>query len=262
MKRDDFLRVLVASDLHGCYLDRKAFDVFLGVATERPWDLCVLNGDVLDFSQLMSHERKVGAYQREFMEDISLDEEIFITQSELFHPLRKALKDTKIMMRLGNHETRYLSVVESNSKALSELLRSYKRTRSVHLEDALNLQKYKIDLSYNPVDIIGGFTFVHGVKTSKNVAKANLMAYGSGTSGHSHRLGCYTEVQKGKVAGWWESGCLRTTKNVEYLPFGAVTDWSQGYLEVHISKKTGHFFCIPHFIIDYQTIHDGVLYAA
>src|SRR4051794_19704417 len=106
-------RLLIASDLHGCYLDRDAYAVFLQVAASFPWDQCILNGDVADFSQLMNHDKKLGTYEREFRDCISLDEEVFYIKTDIFRPLRKSLKKTPILMRLGNHETRYLQVSEA-----------------------------------------------------------------------------------------------------------------------------------------------------
>jgi hypothetical protein len=58
----------------------------------------------------------------------------------------------------------------------------------------------------------------------KNVAKQNLMKYGSGTSGLSHRMGTYTEVFRVGVGGWQELGCPRTIENIEYLPHGDKPD--------------------------------------
>lgn len=262
MGKSDWQRVLIASDLHGCYLDKQAYRVFLGVCKEFEWDHCYLNGDVCDFTQLSSHDKKVGKYQRDFQDDFSLDEELLFIKTDIFSPLRKALGKAKITMRLGNHDTRYLSIAENNPSALGELLKTMRKNQSLYLEDVLALDKFKIQLSYNPEDtLFNSFTLVHGVKTSKNVARQNLMAYGCGTSGHSHRMGCYTENQRGRVAGWWESGCLRTTKNIEYLPFGARVDWSQGFLELHI-HPSGEFHCLPHFIINGKTWVNGQLFSA
>jgi len=253
--------VLIASDLHGCYLDKKAYSVFLQVASSFPWDLCILNGDVLDFSQLSSHDKKLGGFSREFSDDFSLEEEIHFTKAEIFKPLRKALDKTKILMRLGNHETRYLSIAESNTQALVNLLKTMKKNKSLYLEDVLGLDKFGIELSYRGEDTFGSFTVIHGVKTSKGAAKANLLTYGSGTSGHTHRMNAYTENMRGKVSGWWESGCLRKVKDVEYLPLGARPDWSQGFLELTLHPD-GRFWCTPYFIIGYQVVFRGQLFTA
>jgi hypothetical protein len=226
--KNDWQRHLICCDLTAhTWINLRT--KFFSVSLTFPWDHVWLNGDVADFSQLSSHD-KIGTYERAFRDTITLDEELFFIKSDIFRPLRKAVKKAKITMRLGNHDSRYLSIAENNSAALAQLLKTTRKNRSLHLEDVLSLNKFNINLSYSPEDVIGGmFTLVHGVKTSKNVAKQNLLAYGNGSSGHSHGMGCYTETQRGTVHGWWESGCLRTVKSIECLPFGSCVDWSQGY---------------------------------
>jgi len=54
---------------------------------------------------------------------------------------------------------------------------------------------------------------------------------------------------------------LRSAKNIEYLPFGARADWSQGFLELHIHRQTGEFHCIPHFI-NGRALFNGEVFAA
>lgn len=258
-KSNGDLRVLICSDLHGCYLDRKAFQVFLAVASEFPWDLCVVNGDLVDFSQISNHEGKIRSSGHEFFDVPTLDEELLFTKTEILKPLRKALPKTKILLRKGNHETRWEEVKMTNHKALAELLRLTRKSRSLELEDILSLDQFKIDLSHNGEDVLGGcFTLIHGDALSKTAAKTNLMRYGSGTSGHTHRMSMYTDVVYGRRHGWFESGCLRTTKNVEYLPFGKRTDWSTGFLDLYI--RGGKFFCQNHFIIDNETVFRGQVF--
>jgi hypothetical protein len=256
-------RILIGSDLHGPYLDRQAYRCFLAVASEYPWDRAILNGDTCDFTQLSSHAKKVGAFQRDFVDDVSLPEELHIIRGEIFAPLRKAIGKTPITMRLGNHETRWLSVAENNPTALAELVKSMRRCKSLYLEDALELDKYGIKLSYNAVDVLyRTFTVIHGVKTSPTAAKQNLLRYGSGTSGHTHRMNSWTQVMHGKNQGWFESGCLRTVKNIEYLPMGDRPDWSQGFLTLTINKESGDFFCTPHFIINGRVEFNGKILSA
>lgn len=257
----DWRRILIASDLHGPYLDKLAYRAFLAVATEMEWDHCYLNGDIADFSQISSHPKKIGGYEREFRDDISLDEEIHIVREDIFRPLRKALKKTPITMRLGNHDYRWLTVAESNPDALTKIVKAMRKCKSLYLEDIFQMDKFGVQLSYNAVDVLyGTYTLIHGVKTGQGAAKANLLRYGSGTSGHSHRANCYTTVMHGKIQGWWESGCLRTTKNVEYLPMGDRPDWSQAFLELTINAKTGDFFCFPHFVINGRVDFWGKVY--
>lgn len=265
---DGWLHALICSDLHGPFLDRKAYAVFLQACEAgfrgEPWDQVIANGDVCDFSQIAKHDKKIRMIGREYQQEVSLDEELNIVREEIFRPMRKALgRTTKIMMRLGNHEDRFQNVVETNADAVSKMLKTMRRYHSLYLEDLLDLDRYQVSLSYKPIEVLfGTFTVIHGVKSSKNVAAQNLRRFGSGTSGHSHRMGTFTEVMHGKIQGWNESGCLRTIHNVEYLPFSDRPDWSLGFLELHIHKQTGAFHCIPHFIIDYRTWFNGQLLSA
>lgn len=258
----EFQKILVASDLHGCYLDKRAYRVFLAVAASTKWDLVVLNGDVADFSQISSHEAKIRSNGHEFFDVPTLEEELEFIKQEIFAPLRKAVgPKTRILMRKGNHEDRWDNISETNATALSELLKTFRRNKSLYLADVLCLDKYKIELSEKAEDTFGGcFTFIHGDSLSKTAAKNNLMRYGSGTSGHTHKMTMFTDVVYGKRHGWWESGCLRTTKNVEYLPFGKRTDWSHGFLELHV--REGEFHCLPHFIVNYTTVFRGQTFSA
>lgn len=244
-------------------MDPKAYGCFLAVASEGGFDQVILNGDVADFSQISSHAKKIGAFQREYQDEISLVEEIHWIKSQILAPLRKAVGKTPILMRLGNHETRFLSIAENNPTALAELLKAMRKLKSLYLEEVLQLDKYGIKLSYRAKDVLyGTFSLIHGVKSSQGVAKANLLRYGSGTSGHSHRMNAFTQVMHGKLQGWWESGCLRTTQNVEYLPMGDQPDWASGFLTLTINRNNGHFFCTPHFIIDGQCEFNGQIISA
>src|SRR5439155_27389345 len=112
-----------------------------------------------------SNARKVGGFQREFADEISLAEEIHWIRTQILAPLRKAVgPKTPILMRLGNHETRFLSIAENNPTALAELLKTMRKLKSLYLEDVLELDKYGVRLSYNAIDVLyDTFTIIHGV---------------------------------------------------------------------------------------------------
>lgn len=266
MKRTDqghWLDYLIGSDMHGHFVDTKAWGVFLRVAKEGNFDQIILNGDVADFSQISKHDKNIGGYTREFQDEVKLVEEIHFIQTQLLAPLRKAAGKTPITMRLGNHETRWLKMAESNGTGLAELLKTMKKLNSLHLEEVLALDKFGIRLSYRAIDTLHGtFNVIHGVKSSQGVAKANLLKYGSGTSGHSHRANSFTQVMGGKLQGWWESGCLRTKEEVEYLPLGDKPDWAHCFLTLKINRDTGDFFCTPHMIINGKTAFRGHIVSA
>jgi len=168
------------------------------------------------------------------------------------------------LIRLGNHEWRFIRPNLANAAALSDILDTCIRRKATTLEDLLRLSSPKINakLSYRALDTLyGTFNIIHGVKTNAGDAKANLLRYGSGTSGHSHRGNSFVQKMRGHLAGWWESSCLRTIENVEYLPHGDSPDWCNGFLSLTINRRTGTFFCKSHFIIGGQCEFNGKLYS-
>lgn len=262
-KGNDWQRVLICSDIHGVFCDFKAFSLLLQVASSFPFDACIVNGDFADFPTISDHSKKIELLRPELLEEeqYGLDAELTLVENHIIKPLRKALgKKSKLTLRIGNHEFRLLHPNRSNAGAVAEILAVQNRRKEQRLEGLLHLSKYDAKLSYNAQDrLFGSFTLIHGDKTSQNAAKANLLKYGSGTSGHSHRGNCFTQVLMGKIHGWWESCCLRTVDSIEYLPFGVRPDWVQGFLTLWINKS-GHFFCTPHFIIDGKCVVDGQLF--
>lgn len=265
-KETDWERILIFSDVHSVFVDSKAWKVFLQVATEHKWDQVISNGDLLDCVGISEHANKLALHSPEVIDDFPFGYEIDFTRTQLLEPLRKAMgPKAKLMLRLGNHEWRFLRPNRANAKALSEILDTCVRRGQTTLEGLLKLHKPNINatLSYNAMDtLFGSFTLIHGVKTGPGAAKANLMRYGSGCSGHDHRANSHTQIIQGKLQGWWTSGCLRKTKNIEYLPHGDLADWAQAFLTLTINRKNGHFFCTPHFIIDGRCEFNGTIYSA
>lgn len=244
-------------------MDKRAFRIALAAASERPWSWVVLNGDTCDFSQLGKFDRRISAYQRQFEEEITLDEEILTIKTEILKPLRKAVgPKTRILFRLGNHETRWLSTMESNPRVLAELYKAARKYNSFHLEDVLALDAFKIEMSYNERDVLGGcFTLTHGHKTNKTVIRDYLHAYGSGSSGHKHTMDIWRRYHRGKLETWTESGCLCKIRKVPYLPFGNEPEWVQGMVSVVI--KDGFPHAEAHVINDkYECRFEGELLSA
>jgi len=66
---------------------------------------------------------------------------------------------------------------------------------------------------------------------------------------------------RGVQAGWWESCCLRTIENIEYLPHGDSPDWVQGFLTLTIKRTTGKFFCKQHLIINGECEFNGQIFS-
>lgn len=256
-------RILIFSDTHSTFLDRKAWNIFLQVCEDYQPDRVIGNGDILDCTSISDHASKIRHFNPEVLEDYSFDYELEFTFNEILKPLRKAIGKAKLQLRLGNHEIRFLLPKRANAAALAEIHETCVKRRATHLEDLMKLDKVGATLSYNGVDVLyGTFTLIHGIKTSAGAAKANLLRYGSGTSGHSHRANGHTQVMHGKPQGWRESACLRTIKNVEYLAHGDIPDWIQGFQTLMINKNSGKYFLQTYFIIGNTCEFHGKIYTA
>lgn len=261
---DGWERILIFSDTHSTFLCRKSWNIFLQVVEDYHPDRVIGNGDILDCTSISDHASKVAHFNPEVLADYSFDYELEFTFNEILKPLRKAMgKEARLQLRLGNHEIRFLLPKRANAAALAEIHETCVKRRATHLEDLLKLDKVGATLSYNGADVLyGTFTLIHGVKTNAGAAKANLMRLGSGSSGHSHRSNGHTQVMHGKLQGWQESGCLRTIKNIEYLPHGDQPDWSNAFQTLTINKNTGTFFLKTHLIIGGKCEFNGKLYSA
>jgi hypothetical protein len=255
-------KILIGSDIHAWFMDYRAWDIFLGIAGCQKWDRVILNGDTLDCANISQHADDIDLHNPDVLSSYSLEEEFGMAENHIFRKLRKAVgKNTKILNRLGNHEWRFIRPKKSNKSALGNILEFQNKKGKQKIHELLNLDKYDVDMSYNAKDkLYGTFTVVHGVKTTAYAARANLLKYMSGCSGHSHRMNKWTQRIGGHVQGWWESGCLRTVENIEYLPHGDEADWSQGFLTLYINRNSGRFFCTPHFIHPWGCEFNGILY--
>lgn len=259
----NYERMLICSDLHGPYLDPKAWGVFLGVCASRQWDRVICNGDFADFSMLSVHDKKLSMWDGD-LPDWSLEEELEQIKREICQPLRKAVgRNTKIQFRLGNHDLRAVRLAQQKPEVLISMLSALKKSRTVQLEDLLDLRQWNIELVKDPITVLHKtFTLIHGIRVSASAPKQNLQRFGAGTSGHSHRVGVHTQIMHGRLQSWTESGCLRTVDNIEYLPHGEKPDWCQAFLELVINKRTGRYFCTPYPIIKYTTHFHGGIYSA
>lgn len=258
---DGFQKIIILSDLHGPFLDKRCWKIVLDVIADFAPSTVILNGDVADFSQISKHDRKIRFIGGEYDVPWGLYEEIMMIRGEILGPLRKAAGKAKIIFRKGNHEQRWDDIVATNPGALQEMLVTARRLRSFEIPDILQFEKYGITYDPKPyMRLYDMFTIMHGTRTSRNAAMQNLQQFGSGTSGHTHKMTIATASSFGQPSWWIESGCLRRTDNVEYAAWGTKTEWLNGFLSLYINKNK--FFCTPHVIIGRQCNFQGKIYSA
>jgi len=251
-------KLLIISDIHGVFVDHKAWQIVLEVIKNNNFDEIVLNGDILDFPFISKHDKKL--FLIPVLQNYSEVLEIEFTKKVILKPLREAAPNTKIVFRLGNHEERLTE--GKYTVAAERLAKLFKHYNSSELDQMLELDS--LDIEYDPSECrnyFDKFDVVHGLSLAKTAPRNNINMYmGSGTSGHSHRLNSTYVRNKKHPYIWVESGCLRTVDNVEYLNTAMVADWMQGFVTVVFDSETEYFYTKTHPIVNGSCEFNGIVY--
>lgn len=258
--QENSYRLLVMSDLHGPLLDPEAFSCVLRYIAAQPPDEIVLNGDILDFPYISTHRKRLDE-NHPLLSNYSEIQEIKDATEQIFKPLRQAAPEAKIVYRLGNHEERFIKPNMGGDIA-ERILSCQMHFQTTKLEEMLGLPALAIEYDPTPSrEYYGIFHIVHGLSLAKNAPEKNINEYfGSGTTGHTHRLGSqYRHTKRGSVC-WVESGCLCRLK-ASYIPTGKITNWAQGFVTVsfHLEEKPW-FSAKTHGIINGRCEVGGIIY--
>lgn len=251
-------RILVLSDIHGVFIDHKAWEVVLAIIANNTFDEIILNGDILDFPLISRFDKKL--FDIPILKNYSETLEIEFTKQVILQPLKDLAPESRIIFRLGNHEERLTE--GKYSVAAERIAKVFKNYNTSELDQMLELDK--IGIEYDPSNVrnyFNQFDVVHGLSLSKNAPGKNIYEYmGSGTSGHSHRMNSTYIRNKHNSYVWVESGCLRTVDNVEYIPTAKVADWMQGFVTVVFDRDTDLFYVKSHPIIEGTCEFNGIVY--
>jgi hypothetical protein len=253
-------KLLIISDTHGWLADLKAVGVVNKVLQNNHFNEVVINGDCIDMPYISGHAKKL--YEDGILQGYSEIGEIEYTKEQILKPLRLST-DAKIVYRLGNHDERITSPKARGQQQAERLNELYKHYRTTELDIMLGLKGLNIDYDPNPVrNYFNCFDVVHGLSLTKNAPEKNIYEYfGSGSSGHTHRLGSkYINTAKGSKV-WAESGHLRVSENVEYMPTAKTVDWQQGFVEVNfLIEKEVTVFTKTYPIHNGRVEYNGILY--
>jgi hypothetical protein len=261
-------KVLFLSDPHGWLADLTALRCINLVLQNDRFDEVVINGDIVDMPYISRHAKRLN--ENGILSGYSEVGEIEYTKEQILNPLRLSTK-AKIRVRIGNHDERItnpLSISESQKDRLLVLSKHY-NTSPHNLAAMLSIQKDGKDIDdyiYDPAPVTSWFDkfdATHGLSLAKNAAEKNIYEYmGSGTSGHTHRLNSKFLTNRKAPYVWFESGCTRLIKEVEYMPTGKVADHQHGFVPVSFVKEQDDtfFFGEPHVIIDGMCKYNGIIY--
>lgn len=214
-------KVVVLSDIHIPFQDKKAVDVALQYLVINQPDVVVLNGDVLDMFMLSRFTKGEG---RNPMEEIAMCRD-FLRQ------IRDAVPNAKIYYVIGNHETRLERYVLTKAPELASLV-----------EDVFTIIKTSdFDIRGCASLIVNdNFVFKHGTllgnKSGLSAIKEMENSYMSGATGHTHRLCKYIARKAGRKFIWIETGCL-CDLNPEYV---IQPNWQQGFAVINFKNGKVH----------------------
>jgi len=257
-----FYRLLIFSDCHGWLADQSALRCINSVLQSDKFDEVCINGDITDFPYISRHTSKL--YEDGILNGYSEIGEIDYTKEQILKPLRLST-DAEIRVRIGNHDERVTNPINISQSQLARLAVMYKHFQTVKFEDMLELNESD-GYVYDPSDVytyFDMFDVVHGLSLAKNASEKNIQEYmSSGCSGHSHRLNSKFLTNRKKPYVWFESGCTRIIKEVEYFPTGKIADWQQGFVVVNFIEDGDNirFYAQSHLILEGKTVYNGILH--
>lgn len=257
-----FYRLLIFSDCHGWLADQSALRCINSVLQSDKFDEVCINGDITDFPYISRHTSKL--YEDGILNGYSEIGEIDYTKEQILNPLRLST-DAEIRVRIGNHDERVTNPINISQSQLARLAVMYKHFQTVKFEDMLELKESE-GYVYDPSDVytyFDMFDVVHGLSLAKNASEKNIQEYmSSGCSGHSHRLNSKFLTNRKKPYVWFESGCTRIIKEVEYFPTGKIADWQQGFVVVNFIEDGDNirFYAQSHLILEGKTVYNGILH--
>lgn len=208
----------------------------------------ILNGDIIDASQLSTKFDKDPANRNTIYDDI---EETKSWLGEIKH----LFKRTEIFYNFGNHEERMRKYAWRVAPEVYEIL---------NLENLLELDKMNIgyNLSDSEVYDLGELIVVHGNIVSKKsgyTAMRNLEHYQKSViHNHSHRLGSVYSTSYAGGKGAWENGCLCKFELAKKWGKSYPPNWQQGLSVVYIKGK--RFDVKPIYISKGQLLFGGKEY--
>lgn len=244
-------RVAVISDLHGEFVDEKAYKVTLSFLRDYQPSVLVINGDLVDFYPISNWDKnpaRKGNVQEECDK-----------ANGMLRQMRKVVgKDCKMYYIEGNHENRLQRYLWKNPELES--------VRSLSLPEMMSLKGPKVEFIKTDMDYwkstdgsleIGDIHVTHGDNRLNGASTSKYSGYSAKNTmmnmqrsilmGHVHRLGLvYHRSKAGTLVGL-EGGCL--------CQVPPTANWQQGFVTFDVlgDKRT-----VNHRL---HHINDGVLYA-
>jgi len=246
MKKNKLEKILIVSDTHRPYHNKKAWALMLRAAKEFKPDTVVIMGDYADFFDVSSHSKSP---ERRFQ----LAEEIADVKVGL-----QELKDLGASRQIfieGNHENRLVRYLADKAPELFKL---------INIPDILELKKFDFEyVPYKEYTTIGKMNFTHDLGQAGRTA--HLKALDSFQDniiiGHVHRMHYSVEGDAKGVKHLGASfGWLGDENEVDYMHKAKIKrEWCLGFGIAYHNKTTGNVYAVPVPIIENTCLIEGKL---
>lgn len=239
--------ILIVSDAHIPYHDKKAFALMLGVAKDlKPKHIYII-GDFVDFYAVSSHSKSPKR-------SLQLAEELKAGEAAL-DQLDKLGAENKVYIG-GNHEDRMQRYLQDKAPELFDV---------VSVPDLLHLKQHGWEyVPYKKHTKLGKMHFTHDVGSAgRNAIFKCLDTYQhSVVTGHTHRLAYIVEgnaVGESKVSA--QFGWLGDSRSVDYMQHAKVLkDWALGFGVGYYDPTSKLVYLTPVPIVNYTAVVNGKLY--
>lgn len=239
---------VVFGDVHGIYVDRKAWDITLQIIKDLKPARVVINGDFMDCYS-------ISRFDKDPNRGYNLQDE-FDQANLLLDELQLVFKGEIIYVE-GNHEARVKKYLWGNAPEISSLV-------SLTVEGRLFLDERKIKYipsrgrsAYYQLGKIKIGHFDVALQSSGASEKKLVLRYGCTVlQGHHHKLGEFYKSFDGDVVVGVGTGCL-CSLNPEYC---SDPDWHQGVIVINkvVGRNRFHIQTVP--IIKHETLFNGKIY--
>jgi predicted phosphodiesterase len=231
-------RILLLSDIHIPYHSITAITAALDYGKKIKPDIVLLNGDTLDFHGLSRFAR--DPRKRSFADELN-------SFKAFMEILEKTFPKAKKVLKIGNHEERYLHFLWQKAGELHGVeefeLESIIKARA----NGIDIVGEKRIIKAGGLNIIHGHEFSSGFFSPVNVARGlYLRGKTSAIQGHNHATSEHTEPDmNNKITTTWSVGCL-CELHPAYMP---LNKWNQGLADIQLDGEN--------FNVDNKRIYKG-----
>jgi len=243
----------IIADIHIPYHDQRALNIALSYLKKRNIDTLIIDGDLIDCYH-------ISRFEKDRRERHTLWDELSM-MVKFLTDLRINFPDAEIIFKLGNHDERYESFLNSdtnlvNFKVLSfdHLINSYGETEEEQkLARSRNIKivSEKRILKIGKLNVCHGQEFGRSIFSPVNPARGLYLRSKTNTiAGHHHQTSEHVEKDlNDNITGCWSIGCL-SDLHPAYMP---INKFNHGFAHV-LRHDNGNFSIDNKKILNYQIV--------